>query len=173
MNLAALWKLPVLFLCENNLYAMGTAVERALSDPDVAKKAAGYAIASSSVDGMDVLAVEAAAREAAGAIRRGEGPRLLELRTYRFRAHSMFDPERYREKGEVAKWKERDPIATFSSLLLGHGDLSDLALAAMRKEVEAEVADAVAFAEQGTWEPAAELTRFVYSDSSSVARGNA
>lgn len=172
LNLAALWKLPVLFLCENNLYAMGTAVERALSDTDVAKKAANYAIVSSGVDGMDVLAVEAAAREAAEAIRRGEGPRLLELRTYRFRAHSMFDPERYRAKGEVAQWKERDPIATFTSLLLGRGDPSDVAIGAMHKEVEAEVADAVAFAEQGTWEPVAELTRFVYTDSSS-ARGNA
>ena len=172
LNLAALWKLPVLFLCENNFYAMGTGIERALSDTDVAKKAASYAIVSSSVDGMDVLAVEAAAREAADAIRRGEGPRLLEMRTYRFRAHSMFDPERYREKSEVAKWKERDPIATFASLLLGRGDRTDTAYSAMQKEVEADVADAVAFAEQGTWEPVAELTRFVYSDSS-PARGRA
>ena len=170
LNLAALWKLPVMFLCENNLYAMGTAIARALADTDVAKKAASYTIVATSVDGMDVVAVETAAREAADAIRRGEGPRLLELRTYRFRAHSMFDAERYREKSEVAKWKERDPIATFAALLGGRGDLNDAALAAMHKDVDAEVADAVAFAEQGTWEPAAELTRFVYSDSSSVAR---
>ncbi len=197
LNLAALWKLPVLFLCENNLYAMGTAVERALSQTEVAKKAASYGIAAASVDGMDVLAVEAAAREAADAIRRGEGPRLLELRTYRFRAHSMFDPERYRTKEEVAKWKERDPIATFaahfpSPRLRGEGQGEGLSvappvtnvdaatpaaetaaaldLAAMRKEAEAEVADAVAFAERGTWEPVADLTRFVYSDSSSIRR---
>lgn len=164
LNLAALWKLPVLFLCENNLYAMGTGIERALSDTDVAKKAASYAIVSASVDGMDVLAVAAAAQEAAEAIRRGEGPRLLELRTYRFRAHSMFDAERYRDKSEVAQWKERDPITTFASLLLGRGDLDDDAFAVMRAEVDAEVRDAVAFAEQGTWEPVAQLTRFVYSD---------
>ena len=170
LNLAALWKLPVLFLCENNLYAMGTAVERALAETSVAKKAAAYGIAAASVDGMDVLAVEAAAREAVDAARRGDGPRLLELRTYRFRAHSMFDPERYREKSEVAKWKERDPIATFTASLVARGDLDDARLAAIRNEVDAELADAVAFAEGGTLEPVAELTRFVYSDSSSVGR---
>lgn len=173
LNLAALWKLPVLFLCENNLYAMGTAVERALSETSVAKKGAGYGITATSVDGMDVLAVEAATRDAADASRRGEGPRLVELRTYRFRAHSMFDPERYREKSEVAQWKERDPIATFTALLTGRGDLDDAALAAMRSEVDAEVADAVEFAEHGTWEPLEELTRFVYSDSSSAGRARA
>ena len=169
MNLAALWKLPVLFLCENNLYAMGTALERAQAETDLAKKGAAYRIPSASVDGMDVLAVEAAARDAADAVRRGEGPRFLELRTYRFRAHSMFDPERYREKSEIAKWKERDPIVTFSAALRQRGELDDAALAAMTKEIESEVADAVAFADQGTWEPLDELTRFVYSESSSAA----
>jgi pyruvate dehydrogenase E1 component alpha subunit len=168
LNLAALWQLPVLFLCENNLYAMGTAIARALSETNVAKKAASYAMPAVSVDGMDVAAVESAACEAAEAIRRGEGPRLLELLTYRFRAHSMFDAERYREKSEVAKWRERDPIGTFAALLLARGDLDEAAFVAMHKQVEAEVADAVAFAEQGTWEPAGELTRFVYSDTSSV-----
>jgi pyruvate dehydrogenase E1 component alpha subunit len=164
LNLAALWKLPVLFLCENNLYAMGTAIARALSQTDVAKKAASYAITAASVDGMDVLAVETAAREAADAVRRGEGPRFLELSTYRFRAHSMFDPERYRDKSEVAQWKERDPIATFASRV----QASDVA--AIRKDVDAEVADAVAFAERGTWESVTDLTRFVYSDTSSARR---
>jgi pyruvate dehydrogenase E1 component alpha subunit len=164
LNLAALWKLPVLFLCENNLYAMGTAIARALSQTDVAKKAASYAITAASVDGMDVLAVETAAREAADTVRRGEGPRFLELRTYRFRAHSMFDPERYRDKSEVAQWKERDPIATFASRV----QASDVA--AIRKDVDAEVADAVAFAERGTWESVTDLTRFVYSDTSSARR---
>ena len=170
LNLAALWKLPVLFLCENNLYAMGTGIERALSETDVAKKASSYAMVASRVDGMDVLAVEAAAREAADAIRRGEGPRFLELHTYRFRAHSMFDPDRYREKSEIAKWKERDPVATFASLLIGRGDLTEAALAAIRKEVDAEVGDAVAFAERGTLEPVAELTRFVYSNTSPIVK---
>ncbi|MGZ5493321.1 MAG: pyruvate dehydrogenase (acetyl-transferring) E1 component subunit alpha [Thermoanaerobaculia bacterium] len=171
MNLAALWKLPVLFLCENNLYAMGTALERAQAETDLAKKGAAYRIPSASVDGMDVLAVEAAAREAADAVRRGEGPRFLELRTYRFRAHSMFDPERYREKSEVAKWKERDPIATFSAALRQRGELDDAALGALTKEIESEVADAVAFAERGTLESLDDLTRFVYSESSSAASG--
>ncbi|MEK7385325.1 MAG: thiamine pyrophosphate-dependent enzyme, partial [candidate division NC10 bacterium] len=93
LNLAALWKLPVLFLCENNLYAMGTALARAQSQTDVRLKAQGYAMEADAVDGMDVLAVEAATRRAAEAVRRGDGPFLLELRTYRFRAHSMADPE--------------------------------------------------------------------------------
>jgi pyruvate dehydrogenase E1 component alpha subunit len=172
LNLAALWKLPVLFLCENNLYAMGTAIARALADTNVAAKAAVYGIAATSVDGMDVLAVEAATREAANAARRGDGPRLLELRTYRFRAHSMFDAERYRDKSEVAQWKERDPIASFAALLTARGELDEARLAAMRAEAGAEVSDAVAFAEAGTWEPVSELTRFVYSDTSSIGRAS-
>src|SRR3970282_1950883 len=102
MNLAALWELPVLFACENNLYAMGTALERSESDADLTLKAAA--------DGMDVGAVEDAPRAAAETVRRGGGPHFLELRTYRFRAHSMYDPELYRERSEVERWKERDPI---------------------------------------------------------------
>jgi pyruvate dehydrogenase E1 component alpha subunit len=170
LNLAALWRLPVLFLCENNLYAMGTALARAQAETDLAKKASVYALVSKSVDGMDVLAVESAAREAVDAIRRNEGPRFLELRTYRFRAHSMFDAERYREKAEVATWKERDPIATFPALLRSRGELDDAMLAGITKDAEAESADAIAFAEKGTLEPAGELTRFVLSDSSSARR---
>ena len=112
MNLAALWQLPVLFCCENNLYAMGTALARSESQTDMALKAAGYAIAAWAVDGMDVLAVEEAARRAVDAVAAGAGPHFLELRTYRFRAHSMFDPELYRDKAEVERWMERDPIDT-------------------------------------------------------------
>ncbi len=168
MNLAALWRLPVLFLCENNLYAMGTALARSQSETDLALKAASYRMPSWPVDGMDVLAVEMAARAAAESVRGGGGPHFLELRTYRFRAHSMFDPERYRDKSEVAKWKERDPIATFSALLRERGHLDDATLASMRTEIEEEIANAVAFAEAGQWEPVEQVTRFVYSDSSSV-----
>ena len=98
MNLAALWKLPVLFLCENNLYAMGTALTRHQSQPDIARKAQAYGMPAEAVDGMDVVAVEAATRQAAEAVRGGDGPRLLEFRTYRYRAHSMADPELYRGK---------------------------------------------------------------------------
>ena len=113
MNLAALWKLPVLFCCENNLYAMGTALERAQSQTDLSLKAAAYEMPAWPVDGMDVVACEEAAQRAALAVRAGEGPCFLEFRTYRFRAHSMYDPQLYRDKREVEEWKKRDPIATF------------------------------------------------------------
>jgi pyruvate dehydrogenase E1 component alpha subunit len=164
LNLAALWRLPVLFLCENNLYAMGTALERAQSETDIARKASCYRIPSEAVDGMDVLAVEEAARRAAAAVRAGEGPRFLELRTYRFRAHSMYDPELYRSKEEVERWKARDPIALFEALCRERGLLGDEDLARIAADAEAEVAEAIAFAEAGTWEPVEDLTRFVYSE---------
>ena len=164
LNLAALWQLPVLFCCENNLYAMGTAIERAQSETHIALKAAAYRIPSWDVDGMDVEAVESAAHRAAAAVRAGEGPHFLELRTYRFRAHSLFDPELYREKEEVERWKQRDPIATYTTTLRQRGVLDDAQLAAMDDEVLREVDDAVAFAEAGAWEPVETLTRYVYSE---------
>lgn len=169
LNLAALWQLPVLFCCENNRYAMGTAIERALSETDLALKAAAYRIPSWDVDGMDVEAVESAARRAAAAVRAGEGPHFLELRTYRFRAHSMFDPELYRDKSEVETWKQRCPIQTFTATLRQRGVLDDARLATMEDEVSREVDDAVAFAESGTWEPVETLTRHVYSEPSGKA----
>ena len=128
LNLAALWQLPVLFCCENNLYAMGTALRRSESQTDIALKAAGYEIAAWAVDGMDVLAVEETARRAVDAVRSGGGPHFLELRTYRFRAHSMFDPERYRDKAEVARWLERDPITLLRAAMEAAGQLSDAGL---------------------------------------------
>jgi pyruvate dehydrogenase E1 component alpha subunit len=164
MNLAALWRLPVLFCCENNLYAMGTALARSESQTNVALKAASYEMPAWTVDGMDVLAVAAAADAAVDAVRAGGGPYFLELRTYRFRAHSMFDPELYRAKAEVEEWKRRCPIESFSARLRADGLLDDAALAALEAEVRAEVEDAVAFAEAGTWEPVAELTRHVCSE---------
>ena len=164
MNLAALWHLPVLFCCENNLYAMGTALGRSESETDVAVKAASYGVPSWAVDGMDVLAVAEAARRAAGAVRAGGGPYFLELRTYRFRAHSMYDPELYRAKEEVERWKTRDPITAMSERLRATGALDDAALAAAEKEIAAEIEDAVAFAEAAPLEPVEDLTRFVYSE---------
>ena len=163
LNLAALWKLPVLFLCENNLYAMGTRIDRALSQPDLRLKAESYAIAAESVDGMDVLAVETAARRAAQAVRDGNGPAFLELRTYRFRAHSMFDPELYRDKAEVELWKQRDPLLLLKTRLERDGVLDPQAYTALETAVEAEIAAAVAFAEAGTWEPVEDLTKDVYT----------
>src|SRR5574341_2113719 len=125
VNLAALWRLPVLFLCENNLYAMGTALARSESQTNLTVKAAGYQVPAWSVDGMDVLAVEAATRRAVDAVRGGGGPYFLELRTYRFRAHSMYDPERYRDKAEVEAWKRHDPIDALAGRLRAAGLLGD------------------------------------------------
>ncbi|MDQ0824482.1 pyruvate dehydrogenase E1 component alpha subunit [Arthrobacter sp. B2I5] len=164
MNLAALWQLPVLFCCENNLYAMGTALGRSESQTDIALKAAGYEISAWAVDGMDVLAVEEAARRAVDAVRSGGGPHFLELRTYRFRAHSMFDPELYREKSEVSRWMERDPISLLRGTMQAAGQLPEETWAALTADVDAEISTAVGFAENGTPEPVSELTRFVYSD---------
>ena len=164
LNLAALWQLPVLFCCENNLYAMGTALGRSESQTDIALKAAGYELAAWAVDGMDVLAVHEAARRAVDAVRSGAGPHFLELRTYRFRAHSMFDPERYREKAEVAHWLERDPITLLRSALEDAGQLTEAQWTELQRDADAEVAAAVGFAEAGTPEPVEELTRFVYSE---------
>ena len=164
LNLAALWQLPVLFCCENNLYAMGTALGRSESQTDIALKAAGYEIAAWAVDGMDVLAVEETARRAVDAVRAGGGPHFLELRTYRFRAHSMFDPERYRDKAEVAKWLERDPITLLRSAMEAAGQLTDGDWQQLQADAEAEVAAGVEFAEAGTPEPLEDLTRYVYSE---------
>jgi pyruvate dehydrogenase E1 component alpha subunit len=164
MNLAALWQLPVLFCCENNLYAMGTALARSESETDLTLKAAAYEIPAWPVDGMDVLAVEDAARHATEAARYGGGPHFLELRTYRFRAHSMYDPELYRDKAEVEQWKQRDPIETFAARMTAAGVLDAGFLETLEARIAGEVDAAVAFAEAGTFEPAEELTRFVLSE---------
>jgi pyruvate dehydrogenase E1 component alpha subunit len=163
LNLAALWKLPVLFICENNLYAMGTALARHQSQPDIRRKADAYGMPSDAADGMDVLAVEAAARRAAEHVRRGDGPFLLELRTYRFRAHSTADPELYRKKEEVAEWRQRDPIMLFTARLREAGLLGDADLAALEASVAGEIDEAVRVAEAGPWEPIEDLTRDVYT----------
>jgi pyruvate dehydrogenase E1 component alpha subunit len=164
MNLAALWDLPVLFCCENNLYAMGTALARSESETNLAVKAAVYEMPAWTVDGMDVLAVDSAAERAVTAVRSGGGPVFLELQTYRFRAHSMFDPEKYRERAEVDKWRHRDPIDLLGRRLREDGRLDDEVLASIEKDVAAEVDDAVAFAEAGSWEPVESLTRHVMSE---------
>lgn len=164
MNLAALWRLPVLFCCENNRYAMGTALGRSESETNLAIKAAAYEVPAWTVDGMDVEAVYDAAGRAITAIRAGGGPYFLELETYRFRPHSMFDPEKYRERAEVDEWTRRDPIELLAERLRKSDELTDAELASLDAEVMAEVDDAVAFAEAGTWEPIETLTRFVTSD---------
>ena len=163
LNLAALWRLPVLFLCENNLYAMGTALGRYQAQPDVVRKAEAAGVPGEVVDGMDVLAVEAAARRVTAAIRDGQGPRLIEARTYRFRAHSMYDPELYRAKDEIERWKTRDPIALFTAALRAQGLLADAEVGEIEASIGMEIDVAVAEAEAGPWEPAEDLLKDVYT----------
>ncbi|HEX6920085.1 MAG TPA: pyruvate dehydrogenase (acetyl-transferring) E1 component subunit alpha [Actinomycetes bacterium] len=163
LNLAALWHLPVLFCCENNLYAMGTALERAQAETDLALRAASYGLASWAVDGMDVLAVEDAARRAVDAIRGGGGPHFLELRTYRFRAHSMYDPERYRDKAEVERWRARDPVELLARRMREAGELDDGTWQQLDARLVAELDAAVEAADAGPFEDVSTLTRYVCS----------
>ena len=168
MNLAALWSLPVLFCCENNLYAMGTALERSESETDLALKAASYEMTAWSVDGMDVIAVEEAARKAAAEVRDGGRPCFLELRTYRFRAHSMYDPDLYRSKEEIERWKQHDPIPALIDQLRTAGLVADEDVEKLERGVAEEIEAAIDFAEAGTFEPVEDLRRFVYSEGSAA-----
>ena len=161
LNLAALWRLPVLFICENNLYAMGTALARSESSIDLTAKAATYGLATAHVNGMNVLAVSEAARDAVDRVRRTQAPFFLELHTYRFRAHSMFDAELYRDKAEVERWKAHGPIHTFTDRLKAAGMMTEADFEAIDREAAAEVEAAVQFAEAGSWEPEADLLRDV------------
>jgi len=174
MNLSALWKLPVLFACENNRYAMGTPLDISHSVTDLTKKSAAYCVPAAAVDGMDVSAVEEAAGAAAAQVRSGAGPYFLECRTYRFRAHSMYDPELYRDKAEVEEWKKRDPIPALIRRIKEerkdeNGAKVDSAVAALEKQAATEVDEAIAYAEAGTLEPVENLLRFVYSEKGSSA----
>ena len=157
LNLAALWQLPVLFLCENNLYAMGTALSISQAEMDITAQARSHRIAAEAVDGMDVLAVEAITERAADGVRSGKGPHFVELQTYRFRGHSMADPELYRTKEEVDEWKKRDPILLFRQQLEGWEMLSDSTLTEIEASVNAQIGEAEAFAEAGEWEPVDDL----------------
>ena len=164
MNLAALWKLPVAFFCENNLYAMGTALARSESQTDLCAKAAAFKVPTLKVDGMDVVAVFEAAKQAADYVRGGGGPFFVEFQTYRYRAHSMFDPELYRDKAEVDEWKKRGPIHNLTNRLKAEGKLTEEAFLALDAEATKEVEAAVAFSEAATWEPIEDLTRDVYTE---------
>ncbi|GAA2243917.1 MULTISPECIES: pyruvate dehydrogenase (acetyl-transferring) E1 component subunit alpha [Kitasatospora] len=162
-NLAALWDLPLLLVCENNLYAMGTPLAREHAQVDLAARAASYGMVAWAVDGMDVLAVERAARRAAQAVRAGSGPYFLELRTYRFRAHSMYDPDLYRDKAEIERWKQRDPITLLTERMRTENGFDDTSVELLEKEVAEELDRAVEQARQGGLEPAEDLLRFVHS----------
>ena len=165
MNLAALWNVPVLMVCENNLYAMGTAIRYSHAVQQLEKKGAAYGIESKSVDGMDVLAVEKAAREAVDKVHKTGKPFFLVCNTYRFRAHSMFDAELYREKAEVEEWKKLDPIQALQKKMLELHSLNEQDIRGLETKIESEVQKAVEFAEAGTWEPVEDLKKYVYSAS--------
>jgi pyruvate dehydrogenase E1 component alpha subunit len=164
-NLAALWNLPLLLVCENNLYAMGTALPRHQAQTDLALRAASYGMASWAVDGMDVEAVERAACRAVESVRAGTGPHFLEMRTYRFRAHSMYDPDRYRDKAEIEQWKTRDPIPRLLDRMREDGHPADQQLARIERWVTEEIDAAVEAAEQAPEEPVENLLRYVTSAS--------
>ena len=164
LNLAALWSVPVLFVCENNRYAMGTALALSESETDIHAKAACYKIAAEAVDGMDVVAVEAAARRAVRQVRETGKPYFLECRTYRLRPHSMFDAQLYRDKAEIDSWRPREPILRFRAWLEANHMIHPDEIAGIETAIAAEIVDAVAFAEAGTFEPVEDLTRFVHAE---------
>lgn len=164
MNLAAIWKLPVLFVCENNLYAMGVPLADAESETEVFRKAQAYRVPAAQVDGMDPVQVEAAAHRAVEHVRAGQGPYFLECRTYRFRAHSMFDAQAYRTRDEVQAWRERDPIERLQAWMQANHLATAQDIQAIQAGVAAEIDAAVAFAEAATLEPVADLERFVLMD---------
>lgn len=161
-NLAALWQLPVLFICENNFYAMGTKLSDHQSQTNLAEKARSYNMTAEKVDGMDVIAVKEATEKAVRFIREGKGPYFIEFETYRFRAHSMYDPDLYRDKAEIEEWKKRDPIKTFFTKLSAQGTATSHDLDEIEKKVQDVITEAVVAAENGTWEPVENLTKNVY-----------
>ncbi|MCX4781549.1 pyruvate dehydrogenase (acetyl-transferring) E1 component subunit alpha [Streptomyces sp. NBC_01264] len=167
-NLAALWRLPLLLVCENNLYAMGTSLAREHAQTNLAMRAASYGMPAWTVDGMDVLAVEAAALRATESVRAGNGPHFLEAQTYRFRAHSMYDPDRYRAKSEIEEWKGRDPLKGLADLMRSEGELDDRVMEELESEVLDEIDTAVQRAEEAPSEPVTDLLCFVTSSSGST-----
>lgn len=164
MNLAALWDLPVLFCCENNRYAMGTSLESSESQTDLALKAAAYRMPAWTIDGMDVDEVASGVANALTSIRSGGGPVFLEFLTYRFRAHSMFDPDLYRDPDEVDAWKHRDPIVTYTDRLVRDGVIDDAGVKEIWAEAIEETDDAVDFAEHGEFESVETLAKHVYAE---------
>ena len=165
LNLAAIWRLPLLFVCENNLYAMGVPLRDSEAETDLRRKAQAYRMASEAVDGMEPVPMEAAARRAVDHVRSGQGPYFLECRTYRFRAHSMFDTQTYRTRDEIESWKQRDPIERLRAWMRANHQLSDAEAAGIDAAIAADIDDAVAFAEAGTLESVDELERFVLMQS--------
>lgn len=164
MNLAALWELPVLFVCENNLYAMGTALARSETESDLVAKLSSYRMRAESVDGMDVLAVESIARELVSFVRTSRAPAFLEARTYRLRAHSMYDPQLYRSKSEVKEWESRGPLITLTRRLKDMRLMTEEDFQQLQQAANAEVDAAVRFADEAPLEAVEDLHRFIYAE---------
>lgn len=167
LNLAALWQLPVLYICENNRYAMGTALRYSESEMNIAKKGQSYGLQVSQVDGMNVVDVEAAVRKAVEVVRDSQRPYLLECLTYRFRGHSSFDGQLYRDKAEVREWEEKGPVKRLVRWLTEYNHFAAAEMELIEQQVAAEIAEAVAFAEAGEWEAVEDLCKDVYSPASS------
>jgi pyruvate dehydrogenase E1 component subunit alpha len=163
LNLASLWKLPVVFICENNFYGMGTLVKNAICQEELYRFADPYKMPGVRVDGMDVLEVYGATMKAAERARQGDGPSLIEAVTYRFRGHSMSDPAEYRSRSEERIWRERDPIKNLCKRLTGERGIAEARLGEIEREVEAAIADAVAFADESPEPALDEVTRNVYA----------
>ncbi|NCD68628.1 pyruvate dehydrogenase (acetyl-transferring) E1 component subunit alpha [Mucilaginibacter agri] len=161
-NMAALWKLPVIFVCENNGYAMGTSVARTTIEPDIYKLGIPYGIPSSAVDGMDPVAVHNAMNEAVDRARAGEGPTFLEMRTYRYKGHSMSDPQKYRTKEEVESYKAKDPIEIVKQAIEANKYADEKWFEEIDAKIKGQVDEAVKFAEESPWPEASDLYTDVY-----------
>ena len=164
LNMAALWKLPILFVVENNKWAIGMAHERATSQPEIYRKAEGFNMHGVEVDGMDVLAVRAVAQEAVARARAGEGPTLIEALTYRFRGHSLADPDELRSQEEKQTWLARDPIKKFSAYLTEQNLAAQEELKAIDKKIQIQIEEAVKFAQDSPEPEPSELRRFIFAE---------
>ncbi len=164
LNMAAVWKLPVVFVCENNQYGMSTSTERSTAVKNIAERAAAYAMPGIIVDGNRFVEVAEASFEAVERARRGEGPTLIESKTYRIRGHSRSDRNRYRTKEEIAAWQDRDPIPLFEDELKTYGLITDHEIATIQGSVEAEIAAGIAYANESPAPSIADVTRYVYTE---------
>jgi pyruvate dehydrogenase E1 component alpha subunit len=165
LNMAALWKLPILFVVENNKWAIGMAHERATSQPEIYKKASVFGMPGYEVDGMDVMAVRSIAQEAVARARAGEGPTLIEALTYRFRGHSLADPDELRSKAEKEEWLARDPIKRFEAYLLEQNLADEATLKGVRDRIQTTIDDALTFAEASPEPSPDDLYKYIFADS--------
>jgi pyruvate dehydrogenase E1 component alpha subunit len=163
MNMAALWRLPIIFICENNQYAMGTSVERSSSLVSLVDRSLGYDVEREQVDGMDIFAVRALAERAVASVRTGGKPWFIEALTYRYRGHGAADPGNYRTREEIEEWRQRDPIGLMEAKLIAEGILSEEDVQNMHAAVHAEVDAAMRFAEESPVPPASALYEDIYA----------